>query len=99
MPDQTGSTLEKESFQLKGTLVPTLGSKTHHFNIGFSNERAGMSDFHEVDSPKSCPVNLSYMTMWNWSPRGTALSASGAVITYDDAEPLFSGEVELLTHK
>src|SRR5437588_12960561 len=95
MPDQTGSMLERESFQLKGTLVPTLGSKTHHFNIGFSNERAGMSDFHEVDSPKSCPVNLSYMPMWNWSTRGTALSASGAGIKYDEAEPLPSCNVGL----
>src|SRR5437660_12920755 len=99
MPDQTGSMLERESFQLKGTLVPTLGSKTHHFSAGFFNDGAGMSDFHEVDSPNSCPVNLSYITMCNRSPRGTAIKATGALIRQEYAEPLFSCEVELLAQK
>jgi hypothetical protein len=80
MPDRSELVLERENFQLKGTLVPTLESRTHHFNPGFSKEGAGMSDFNEVDSPSSCPVNLSYITMWNWFPRGTALNASGALI-------------------
>ena len=81
MPDQTGSVLERASFQLNGTLVPTLGSRIHHFNPGFSIGGAGMSAFHDDDSPSSCPVSLSYIMMWNWSPRGTALRASGALIT------------------
>src|SRR2546428_761974 len=64
MPDHTGSVFVRESFQSKGTLVPTLGSRTHHFNLGFGKGGAGMSDFHDGDSPSNCPVNL----IITWGP-------------------------------